>query len=95
MIDLEKSKETREYLQTGVVKNPTPLHEEYNHRLLQHKKFKTLKHLSSCSGVGFFTTPVCKYPLLFYFFSIQSYYFSICNVFFYLFPFFFNLINCG
>ena len=29
-IGLEKSKETRGYLQTGVVKNPTPLHEEYN-----------------------------------------------------------------
>ena len=28
---MEKSKETRRrYLQTGVVKNPTPLHEEYN-----------------------------------------------------------------
>ena len=29
-IELEKSKKTRGYMQTGVIKNPTPLHEEYN-----------------------------------------------------------------
>ena len=67
---MEKSKETRGYLQTGVVKNPTPLHDEYNQniRLLYDN---TIKHLSSCSGVGFFTTPVCKYPLVSLLFSIS------------------------
>ena len=41
-IEMEKSKETRRYLQTCVVKNPTPLHEEY------YPKHQFLSQLTGC-----------------------------------------------
>ena len=67
---MEKSKETRRrYLQTGVVKNPTPLHGLY----------------SSCSGVGFFYPTSLQVPssCFFTFFHFNPTTFSFL-MFFYL-----------
>ena len=96
---MEKSKETRRYLQTGVVKNPTPLHEDYlvvtrvhNIMLLvviisAHCSVITLymKHLSSCSGVGFFYNTSLQVPSCFFtFFHFNPTTFPFLMFFIYL-----------